>query len=1280
MDLTEHITGLPGFKISDTHFRLGSKIHISEFYYAKGFFQNSFFASRLAFMVTKEILEKHSSVLDRIDPDPQQKGDGLTLIGYGLYSELLLSLVEKFLRPYIPGEKINHDLISDVEKPTFIKDYGDTYRNILLIIPIASTFSTAIKIEEYLNSRFDRKEILLPYLNVLHISHAPDQEPLEELKPIEKAYGFVNKNIANKTIEVQALFSETPQTREQQYFLTLPSLWEHIDDCNRCFPTEPDELLDEKPLFLTDKTSVTPDLVFERPEARTLEFPDTIEKFKLSNETLKYGHLERDGKHFHYYLKIETFFTENFEGITNWLTKLKSGDHEFYRSFQNKFKETDRVLLIAPGHYSNTGFVHAVNQYLFANSASIIHYNTRKDNIQNFGLIYGTEIEHSDTKVVFVDDTITTGRTFRRANYFLQHSQKDRRGFDACIVLIDRSDSFTHQNIQAKLDGYFAYANLHLPSLGVAGGECPLCLETKKYDLLAENSFLDRMKIHFLEQKNKLSHKPIHNGNTSPAERNPDYKEERYLARLEAVHRIYDWCSNTSHHFDMSFQAWKEHLLEYTNSPFTGSFLANDSNDDDELSDETATILKVLTLPPFTNHKPIKEASFKWALRMLDEQIGRLKDQIRKGELKHETFRDFKFLVRRAGLLNTNYLVSNHIFDSLKTLYSSEGLSKLKGELENEAPSLSRNLKLQNVNDFHVFYGAQLSELLFMNEARSIHLEITLSALLEEDPLTLPPDYRQLLRFIREENGILIQRFWDFLEGEESLVGETIGEDLIEEKVRETLEKLENHYRSKTLRNFLEVSTPSRPLHENKQLINYLAIKVFLKLESEGGLAKDDLLSVKTEIILDRMTEIVRQEDQGSGAFFMVRYKHQKKSKNFVAYNKGDSGGLRESFLDNNAYLNSFLDGSSKEAGCKTIIEFHKREHDNKWVDLYATNSDPQPDYFEANDLPKGYNRLLIIRFSKVHTKEDEEEIRNHGQALAGFYFKRESDDLLPTEVDRTRYLLLLRSSVSSFIESHHENDEFKDWMEADNKKRTALLTGHGRQMLMDIASRKLEYRGIISTILMVQRLILDFREEKAFKLDQNTGGDINNVKGVFRQLFNPNSDVIDNHYIKHLEQMAYDVFAFEEVENAISEKEVQITHNAPDQSDFRFSKDILDMICFELFINAKKNRWIFTDHDQFTFNPLVNKVEITGEIKDDNYLLQISNTGPMLLEREETISKLNDNGEVKRYRSVAGLKLIHTLFREFDLGEITFEQKEPIEGLLCRFIVTLELKNWSNG
>jgi hypothetical protein len=79
MTLVKHFSG---YKVARSHYRIGTKLHISDFYYAKRIFQNNFFASRFAFILTREIIAAFEKLNER---DPEQfaliKQKGITLIG-----------------------------------------------------------------------------------------------------------------------------------------------------------------------------------------------------------------------------------------------------------------------------------------------------------------------------------------------------------------------------------------------------------------------------------------------------------------------------------------------------------------------------------------------------------------------------------------------------------------------------------------------------------------------------------------------------------------------------------------------------------------------------------------------------------------------------------------------------------------------------------------------------------------------------------------------------------------------------------------------------------------------------------------------------------------------------------------------------------------------------------------------------------------------------------------------------------------------------------------------
>lgn len=137
-----------GYKISNTHFRLGSKIHISTFYYAKRLFHNSFFTTPLAYLLANDIFKK------------LKDDENYSLIGYDKYSDFLLSSIRNLLEKKITEQnkynKIeeNKELDISINHCTISKDGilsrnpEDLNTNTIIIVPIASTFSTSVKIKK----------------------------------------------------------------------------------------------------------------------------------------------------------------------------------------------------------------------------------------------------------------------------------------------------------------------------------------------------------------------------------------------------------------------------------------------------------------------------------------------------------------------------------------------------------------------------------------------------------------------------------------------------------------------------------------------------------------------------------------------------------------------------------------------------------------------------------------------------------------------------------------------------------------------------------------------------------------------------------------------------------------------------------------------------------------------------------------------------------------------------------------------------------------------------
>ncbi len=413
-------------------------------------------------------------------------------------------------------------------------------------------------------------------------------------------------------------------------------------------------------------------MIFDFPKERSKSLD---RRFILDPVHLSHGHLTREHTHYRYYVHIEDFFRRNEPGIKKWLESVRTTSE-----FRGICSEIDRIVILAPGHFSNAGFVNTVNEVLFSNSATVIHYDAREDEIQNFRRFYENEIADPNVKIFFVDDTITTGTMFIRTNYFIKFSRKaikedELRGLDGFIVMLDRSNEFVFENVKRKLehrgDSFFAFANLHIPLLRPIGRRCPLCLEGDRYENLAETCYLDRIKAHFLKQRIKLSKSETRDSHrdlfSSPelATNSKNHKAEKVKKKVEAMYRISEWFSNPKNRFSdvESFDTWIKDLFKIA-LPFISILHLTEAHN--SFTETKAIVIKVLVCPEIMIFEPLRTKVFKWVLEMLSDCVKLITEEINAGSFSMNRLRELKFLIRRAALLKSNYLISEEFFTLLQ--------------------------------------------------------------------------------------------------------------------------------------------------------------------------------------------------------------------------------------------------------------------------------------------------------------------------------------------------------------------------------------------------------------------------------------------------------------------------------------------------------------------------------------------------------------------------------------------------------------------------------------
>jgi hypothetical protein len=811
-----------GYKIDSGHFKLGSKIHIEHFYYAKRLFQNGYYATRFSYLLAKDIVER--KMLDELEE--------ITLVGYGLYSELMVNRVRSLISYQYPDKKVNYNLISDSENLQVLNT-NPIYNNVIIIIPIATTFSTSIKIESFIKANHKHKQtlkIIQPYYNILvvgdgdfeseeRIKQFNDSKKKSDHEDILSKFNWEKIDPEKKEIVISSLQGSKKILRTQRYFICLPSKWHSIDDCGLCFPTD---IVNEKILIDTDPVSVTPNLIFELPALNDDDLPTNKAVPIFTEKTLLYGHRGKKPFCFLYKIRREIFLRDNEAGIRDWLGKLKGKI-----SFKGK-----RVILISPGHYMDTSFLDYVNEIIFDNKAMVIHYKPDEDFINNFVTFYRGEITRAHG-IIYVDDVMASGMVFRQLNNFVRQIRNNsittvKKGIDSIISLIDRSDHYTKKQItweigRENLHVYFRLlvAPLNIPHIG-----CPLCLKYKQFDTLIESSMLDSLKYYLASKRDKiklredssdsqkeLDFDPFINDRITPSpNRNPTNLNnaissfklrnskpifDKNLLKLFVTHEMNiilckeEWREKiyTNSIQGKQYKLFSEIITELKNSRSLKPYFIEELPDETEIKDQIlrTVLIKVLTGSPFVYYKNIRELSFDWVKAELYRIIN-ITNTIQDWQFNFNQIRHFKLLLRRSVVLKSNFVISYELLAYLKQFFDGDSvklqdklnhlgklfgiyeLLKKKGQVDPfflKQVCFNLNYKLERIFEFNYFILALVKELIQDSEAKSIHLEINLNRIALECNFETPKaidnvdkdDFFYLWRLLKLENTGTLNQF-----------------------------------------------------------------------------------------------------------------------------------------------------------------------------------------------------------------------------------------------------------------------------------------------------------------------------------------------------------------------------------------------------------------------------------------------------------------------------------------------------------------------------------------
>lgn len=500
-----------GYKLYNTHMRLGSKVHIESFYEMSFLFYRTSIANRIAFLILKDIQENNYSKLDL-------RKDAIIFYGYASYSKAILTSLTEILRFSRVGNykkkvgfaSYQHDLQSDSNEVQMYfgleSDYlgkVDEKNNLKLkypikvvqIVPISSTLTTFGKMwGEFCRHLKDGKENNCVKIHrnytVFWVVDQGSNKPAVEPSDIEQKYW---ESVKEKRIETTFSVLKTGGCCHVKYFIASPVVWHNPLKCKLCFP---ENVIEEIPLVETDQTSTIPTQQIRyktikkviNPKAK--EFKEQIIRLSKLSDCIIHGHIVRRQNHYQYYIDTQRYFYNVKDLVKDWLEGIRNDNEEFQ-------SQTPMLhIIFSPEHNTNVGFAQYVNTYYFNGLAEIVSINVDKEYRSNFvcehaalmkTIEYLHKSEYADSSspvhFYFADDTIITGETLEKANSFLHsllplESQEMYHAnlFEKIFLLVDRLSNDTKRMYVENIDKNFnAFVHIDVSNIRTQGDSCVGC-------------------------------------------------------------------------------------------------------------------------------------------------------------------------------------------------------------------------------------------------------------------------------------------------------------------------------------------------------------------------------------------------------------------------------------------------------------------------------------------------------------------------------------------------------------------------------------------------------------------------------------------------------------------------------------------------------------------------------------------------------------------------------------------------------------------------------------
>lgn len=491
-----------GFKIPETHMRLGNKVHLDAFYEMALFFENPNYAYYTAFLLLRMLLKSYSNLL--------LCKKHLLLYGYASYSRAIVWAVHQILEEYWKLEltsKVNgdipetefviyqNDLKLESEQPQIQMYYSKSEWQynpsriwepadtaLIMIVPISSSLTTFNKMKAELDRETQKK-----FLSGVNFTAFWVRDHFEvESNPTEaEKYFWEYCNPQNKTIESRFVPGKI------HYLRSATSRWSDPLKCKRCFP---EDILMEYPLVETDPTSTIPSQQFYLEPAQTKvmdikEWTENSARVAGLKGHILYGHISKGGNHYQYFIKPRTYFLQERIKIKQWLIDLR----EQAIKYDPDISASNRInVLIIPQQIDNVEFGQYVYEYYFQTHAECIVINTEKEFRSNLQAEYSglfrrlsstVKTSGQIVKFYYVDNSVCSGNSFTRAMSLIGSCMKEQVNLphydfqiSKIFLLISRlSEASKRMYVKDPLRDFHAYVELQISAMRTFGDSCIPC-------------------------------------------------------------------------------------------------------------------------------------------------------------------------------------------------------------------------------------------------------------------------------------------------------------------------------------------------------------------------------------------------------------------------------------------------------------------------------------------------------------------------------------------------------------------------------------------------------------------------------------------------------------------------------------------------------------------------------------------------------------------------------------------------------------------------------------